>query len=116
MVADQLPKDHPVRNTALSFQHIYSAAYGQVAPTQFAADAWAAYLLLANALPGALKAAQPGTREFRAALRDQLEQTRNLTTPQGIINMSARDHVGLDQRSRVMGKIQNGRFTYAGDK
>jgi branched-chain amino acid transport system substrate-binding protein len=33
--------------------------------------------------------------------------------PQGVINMSAKDHVGLDQRSRVMGKIQGGKFNYA---
>jgi branched-chain amino acid transport system substrate-binding protein len=64
-------------------------------------------------VPQALKTAKPGTVEFRTVLRAALENTRELTVPQGIINMNARDHVGLDQRSRVMGRIQGNRFTYA---
>ena len=91
----------------------YEAAYGPDTMTQFAADAWGAYMLIANAVPQALKAGQPGTKQFRAALRTALENTKNLTVPQGVINMNPKDHVGLDQRSRVMGKIQGNKFTYA---
>jgi branched-chain amino acid transport system substrate-binding protein len=81
--------------------------------TQFSADAWGAYLLLENAMPQALKAGKPGTREFRAALRTAIENTKNLMVPQGVINMNPKDHVGLDQRSRVMGRIVGNKFTYA---
>lgn len=113
VVAKQLPDTNPVKKTALEFTQRYEAAYGVNTVTQFAADAWGAYMLLANAVPQALKSAKPGTKEFRAALRTALENTKNLTVPQGVINMSATDHVGLDQRSRVMGKIQGNKFTYA---
>ena len=113
VVAKQLPDSNPVKKTALEFTKRYEAAYGVDTMTQFAADAWAAYMLLANAVPQALKGGQPGTKQFRAALRSALENTKNLTVPQGVINMSATDHVGLDQRSRVMGKIQGNKFTYA---
>ena len=113
VVAKQLPDSNPVKKTALEFTKRYEAAYGVDTMTQFAADAWGAYMLLANAVPQALKGGQPGTKQFRAALRSALENTKNLTVPQGVINMSATDHVGLDQRSRVMGKIQGNKFTYA---
>jgi branched-chain amino acid transport system substrate-binding protein len=113
VVAKQLPANNPVRKVALDFTSRYEAAYGEGTVTQFAADAWGAWMLIANAVPQALKSAKPGTVEFRIALRAALENTRDLTVPQGVINMNARDHVGLDQRSRVMGRIQGGRFTYA---
>lgn len=113
VVAKQLPDSNPVKKTAMEFTQRYEAAYGANTMTQFAADAWGAYMLLANAIPQALKSGKPGTQQFRAALRSALENTRNLTVPQGVINMSATDHVGLDQRSRVMGKIVGNKFTYA---
>jgi len=113
VVAKQLPANNPVKKVAMDFTQRYEAAYGEGTVTQFAADAWGAWMLIANAVPQALKTAKPGTVEFRTALRAALENTRELTVPQGIINMNARDHVGLDQRSRVMGRIQGNRFTYA---
>jgi branched-chain amino acid transport system substrate-binding protein len=113
VVARQLPENNPVKKVAMDFTRRYEAAYGEGTVTQFAADAWGAWMLIANAVPHALKSARPGTPEFRIALRTALENTRELTVPQGVINMNARDHVGLDQRSRVMGRIQGGRFTYA---
>ena len=113
VVAKQLPANNPVKKVALDFTQRYEAAYGEGTVTQFAADAWGAWMLIANAVPQALKTAKPGTVEFRTALRAALENTRDLTVPQGVINMNPGDHVGLDQRSRVMGRIQGGRFTYA---
>jgi branched-chain amino acid transport system substrate-binding protein len=113
VVARQLPAANPVRKAGLDFTDRYEAAYGKNTITQFAADAWGAYLLIAHAVPVALKVAPPGTVQFRTALRAALENTRELTVPQGVINMSPKDHVGLDQRSRVMGQIRNNKFAYA---
>lgn len=113
VVARQLPAANSVKKTALDFTNRYEAAYGKNSMTQFAADAWGAYLLIANAVPSALKAGQPGSVQFRTALRTALENTHELTVPQGVINMSPKDHVGLDQRSRVMGQIRDNKFSYA---
>lgn len=113
VVAKQLPDSNPTKKVSLEFIKRYEAAYGSDTMTQFAADAWGAYMLIANAVPEALKTAKPGTREFRIALRSALENTKNLTVPQGVINMNQKDHVGLDQRSRVMGRIVGNKFTYA---
>jgi branched-chain amino acid transport system substrate-binding protein len=59
-------------------------------------------------VPVALKKAQPGTPEFRAALRDALENVKNVAGAHGIFNMTPTDHLGLDQRARVMVRIDQG--------
>jgi len=115
VVARQLPDNHPVKKVALDFVTRYEAKYGADSITQFAGDAWGAWQLLDDAARRALKTgAQPGTKEFRAAMRTALETTANLTVPNGVLNLSPRDHQGFDQRSRVMGVIRNGKFSYAG--
>ena len=42
------------------------------------------------------------------ALRDALEGLKNVTVSHGVVNMSPQDHLGFDQRARVMVKIENG--------
>ena len=117
VVARQLPDSYPVKKVALDFVTRYEAKYGPDTVTQFAGDAWGAWLLLDDASRRALKSgAQPGTPAFRAALRDAIESTHNLTVPNGVLNLSAQDHQGFDQRARVMGVVRNGKFAYAGDK
>lgn len=113
LVAGQLPDANPVKKVALDYVTRYEAAHGKGSATTFGAHSWDAAILLAGALPAALKKAQPGTREFRAALRDALESTRNVTGAHGIYNMSPQDHVGLDQRSRVMVMIEQGGWKLA---
>lgn len=108
VVAEQLAKDHPLKKSAGDYVSKYEAAYGKGSATAFGGYAWDAGLLLANAAPHALKKAQPGSKEFRKALRDALENTKNLAGAHGVFNMSASDHLGLDQRSRVMVKVENG--------
>jgi len=108
LVADQLPADHPAKKSAMEYVTKYEAAQGKGTVSTFGAHAWDAGLLLAAAAPVALKKAQPGTKEFRAALRDALEGTTNLPAAHGVFNMSAKDHLGLDQRARVMVKVDGG--------
>ncbi|MGB7534539.1 MAG: ABC transporter substrate-binding protein, partial [Azonexus sp.] len=108
LVADQLPADHPAKKSAMEYVTKYEAAQGKGTVSTFGAHAWDAGLLLAAAAPVALKKAQPGTKEFRAALRDALEGTKNLPAAHGVFNMSAADHLGLDQRARVMVKVDGG--------
>jgi branched-chain amino acid transport system substrate-binding protein len=112
LVADQLPTSNPVRKTALAYVAAYEAAHGKGSVSTFGAHAWDAGLLMTAAIPAALKKAQPGTAEFRAALRDALEQVKDLPGAHGIFSMSPTDHLGLDQRARVMVKIQNGAWKY----
>ncbi len=108
LVADQLPNDHPVKKSALAYVEAYEKAHGKSSVSTFGAHAWDAGILLQAAIPVALKKAQPGTKEFRAALRDALEGVKNAAGAHGIFNMSPTDHLGLDQRAAVMVQIVNG--------
>ncbi|MDM0001426.1 ABC transporter substrate-binding protein [Variovorax sp. J22P240] len=112
LVADQLPAANPVKKSALAYVSAYEAANGKGTVSTFGAHAWDTGLLMAAAVPVALKKAQPGTPEFRAALRDALEQVKELPGAHGVFNMTANDHLGLDQRARVMVKIENGAWKY----
>lgn len=113
LVADQLPAAHPVKKSATAYVAAYEAAYGKGTVSTFGGHAWDSGVLMAAAVPAALKKAQPGTPAFRAALRDALEQVKEVPGAHGIFNMSATDHLGLDQRARVMVKIENGTWKLA---
>ncbi|HMW81436.1 ABC transporter substrate-binding protein [Accumulibacter sp.] len=110
LVAAQLPDSNPIKKAALEYVNKYEAAHGKGSVSTFGAHAWDAAKLLASAVPEALKKGQPGTREFRKALRDALEATRNVTAAHGVFNLSAQDHLGFDQRARVMVRIEGGNW------
>jgi branched-chain amino acid transport system substrate-binding protein len=112
MVASQLPDGNPVKKPAIAFVKRYESKFGAGTVAAFASYTWDAGLLLEHAIPEALKKAQPGTPEFRAALRDALEATRNEASTNGVVNMSRTDHLGLDQRARVMVEIVDGDWRY----
>ncbi|MCV2363684.1 ABC transporter substrate-binding protein [Paucibacter sp. DJ1R-11] len=112
LVVSQLPADHPVKKSAQDYVNKYEAAFGKGTVSTFGGHAWDAGLLLQAALPVALKKAQPGTPAFRAALRDALEGVKELPGAHGVFNMSPTDHLGLDQRARVMVKIDKGTWLY----
>ena len=112
LVASQLPNNYPVRPSAEDYVKKYEAMYGKGSVSTFGAHAWDAGRLMSVAATAALKKAQPGTPEFRAALRDALESAREVHGAHGIFNMSPTDHLGLDQRARVMVKIENGAWKY----
>ena len=71
--------------------------------------------MLARAIPEAAKKGQPGTPEFRAALRDALEATKDMTMSQGVVNMTAQDHSGYDQRGTVLMTVKDGKFALVKD-
>ena len=108
LVAAQLPANHPMKKSALDYVTRYEAAYGKGSVSTFGAHAWDAGLLVNAAATQALKKAKPGTAEFRSALRDALESVHELAGAHGVFNMSPTDHLGLDQRARVMVRIENG--------
>ncbi|WP_415162194.1 ABC transporter substrate-binding protein [Ottowia sp.] len=112
LVADQLPASNPVRKSALEYIAAYEAANGKGSTSTFGGHSWDAGKLLQAAIPVALKAAQPGTPQFRAALRDALEGVKDVAGAHGIFNMSPQDHLGLDQRGRVMVRIEKGAWKY----
>jgi branched-chain amino acid transport system substrate-binding protein len=115
LVADQLPEINLVKKSAMRYKTAYEKAHGVGSVSAFGGHAWDAGLLFATAVPAALKKAQPGTKEFKQALRDALENTSGLAVSHGLVNMSPKDHLGLDQRSRVMVQVVDGKWKLVGD-
>ena len=109
LVFEQLPESNPVKKVAAQYITQYEAKHGKDSRTTFGGHAYDAYALLAQAVPVALKKAKPGTKEFRTALRDALEAD-NVAGTHGVFVMTAQDHNGLDNRARVMIRIENGKW------
>ncbi len=112
LVYEQLPESNPVKKVAAQYITQYEAKYGKDSRTTFGGHAYDTFALLSKTVPEALKKAKPGTKEFRAALRDALE-TANVVGTHGVFVMSAQDHNGLDNRARVMIRIENGKWVLA---
>ncbi|MDK2778031.1 MAG: ABC transporter substrate-binding protein [Pseudomonadota bacterium] len=108
LVLDEVA-DSKSKEIATQYVNDYKALYGH-APATFGANVYDAGLLLQNAIPVALKSAKPGTKEFRAALRDALENTSELAATQGVYNMTPADHSGFDERGRVMITVKDGQW------
>ncbi|MEO5765660.1 MAG: ABC transporter substrate-binding protein [Casimicrobiaceae bacterium] len=112
LVYEQLPDSNAVKKVAAEYISQYEAKFGKGSRTTFGGHIYDAYLLMAKAVPEALKKAKPGTKEFRAALRDALE-TSNVVGTHGVFVMGPQEHNGLDNRARVMIRIDNGQWMLA---
>ncbi|MDQ5915152.1 MAG: branched-chain amino acid transport system substrate-binding protein [Pseudomonadota bacterium] len=111
LVADDLAATNPIKAVAQGYIKAYDAKFGAGTTSTFGANTYDAGLLLGKAIPEALKKAKPGTPEFRAALRDALEATKEVVGAQGVFNMSAQNHNGMDARARVMMTVKGGKWT-----
>ena len=109
LVAEQLSADHPTRKASMDFVQAFEAKYGPNSRSTFAGASWDAWLLLQNAIPGALSTgkAKSGTPEFRTVLRDNIEKTHKLLGSNGTYTMSPTDHAGYDGSAIVLIKIEN---------
>ncbi|WP_375138686.1 ABC transporter substrate-binding protein [Ideonella livida] len=121
LVLDQVAADHPTRKIAQGYVDAYEKLHG-AKPATFGANVYDAGLLLQAAIPVALKKGKPGTPAFRAALRDAIEQvkelpatqgvyTLKLPATQGVYTLSAADHSGFDERGRELITVKNGQWT-----
>jgi branched-chain amino acid transport system substrate-binding protein len=114
VVPDEIPDSVVSRSVTLDLISGYEKAFGSKPPI-FSAGTYDAGLLLARAIPIAAKSGKPGSQEFRSALRDALESTREMKASQGVINMSPADHSGYDMRGQVLLTVKDGKFTRVND-
>ena len=110
IVAEELPESFPTRAVSLDFVKRYEAAFGAGSRNAFAGYSWDGVALLDAAAKVALKKAKPGTPAFRAALRDALENVKDVIGTHGVYNMSPANHNGLDERARVLVQVVNGEW------
>lgn len=114
LVLDEIPDSHPSKKIASDYTAAYQKLTGS-APATFGGNTFDAGLLLQKAIPIAAQKAAPGTAEFRAALRDALEQSHELAGTQGVYNMTPQDHSGFDERGRELIVVKNGTWTLLRD-
>jgi branched-chain amino acid transport system substrate-binding protein len=89
---------------------VYEGKHGAGSRSGFGGHAWDAMQILQIAIPEAIKKAQPGSAEFRAALRDAIENIKGMAGAHGIFNFSATDHAGMGEDARVMVEINDGKW------
>ena len=109
LVIDDIADSDPIKRVATGYMSAYEKRFG-TRPATFGANTFDAGLLLERAIPIALRAAKPGTEEFRVALRDALERQQGVVGCQGVFNMSPSNHNGMDERARVLVVVKDGRF------
>ena len=109
LVIDEIPDANPVKKVATAYIGAYEKQFGQK-PATFGANTWDSGLILQRAIPVALRKAKPGSEAFRVALRDAIEQEREIVGCQGVFNMSPTNHNGMDERARVLVTVKDGSF------
>jgi branched-chain amino acid transport system substrate-binding protein len=108
------PEDQPdsalTKKPGLALDKAYEAKYGPNSRSQFAGHSYDAFLVLERIVPVALKKGKPGTPEFRDALRQALLTERDIAASQGVYNFTETDRYGLDDRSRILLTVKDGKY------
>ncbi len=113
VVGELLPDSHPSKKAAMDFVAKYEKAYGTGSRNQFAGHAYDALIVLEKVLPGALRKAKPGTKEFRAALKEGIETMGRTVFSHGVMNWTKDDHWGYTLETGVMLKVVNSDWALA---
>ena len=108
MVADELPVSHAAREPALAFRNVYRRLHGTLPEDAFSAYTFDAWLLFANAAARVDRKVEPGTPQYRAALRDAIVSTKALAGANGTYNFRPGEPYGLGQPSVVVIRLEKG--------
>jgi len=107
------PDNALTKKPGLALDAAYEAKYGANTRSQFAGHAYDAFEVLKRVVPAALKTAKPGTGEFREAIRQAFISEREIAASQGVYNWTEKDRSGLDDRSRILLTVKNGKYVPA---
>ena len=111
MDPEDQPEEAATKKPGLALVQAYEAKYGPNSRSQFAGHSYDAFLVLERVVPAALKTAKPGTPEFREAIRQALLTEREIAASQGVYNFTEKDRYGLDERSRILLTVKDGKYT-----
>ena len=107
------PDSALTKKPGLALDTAYEAKYGPNTRSQFAGHSYDAFEVLKRVIPVALKTAKPGTPEFREAIRQALMSEHEIAATQGVYNWTEKDRSGLDDRSRILLTVKNGKYVPA---
>jgi len=113
MSPESQPDSALTKKPGLALNAAYEAKYGANSRSQFAGHSYDAFEVLKRIVPVALKTAKPGTPEFREALRQALLSEKDIAATQGVYNFTEKDRYGLDDRSRIILTVKDGKYTPA---
>jgi len=111
IVAEQLPNDHPTKKISVAFRTVFQKVHNAPTSDAFSAysfDGWLVFLDAAARAKG-----EPGTPEFRLALRDAIFSTKELVGTHGVYNFKHGQLYGVDERARVIVKLDKGQWKLA---
>ena len=108
VVAEQLPESNPMRKAAMDYRAGYQKANGAVPTDAFSAYTFDAWLLLLDA--ASRTKGEPGTPQYRVALRDAMVNTKELVGTHSVYNFKPDSRYGSDDRSRVIVKLEKGQW------
>jgi branched-chain amino acid transport system substrate-binding protein len=107
------PDSALTKKPGLELNKAYEAKHGANSRSQIAGHSFDAFKVLERIVPVALKSAKPGTPEFRDALRKALLTERDIAASQGVYNFTEKDRFGLDDRSRIILTVKDGKYVLA---
>src|ERR1700687_4794277 len=101
------------KKPGLALNTAYEPKYGPNGRSQFAGHSYDAFEVLKRVVPVALKTAKPGTMEFREAIRQAFLSEREIAASRGVDNWTEKDRYGLDDRSRIILTVKDGKYVPA---
>jgi branched-chain amino acid transport system substrate-binding protein len=107
------PDSALTKKPGLALNSAYEAKYGPNTRSQFAGHGYDAFEVLKRLIPAALKTAKPGTPEFREAIRQAFLSEHEIAASQGVYNWTEKDRSGLDERSRIILTVKDGKYVPA---
>jgi branched-chain amino acid transport system substrate-binding protein len=113
MSPETQPDDALTKKPGLALNAVYEAKFGPNSRSQFAGHGYDAFEVLKRIIPVALKTAKPGTPEFREAIRQAFISEKEIVATQGVYNWTEKDRYGLDDRSRIILTVKDGKYVPA---
>ena len=113
MSPETQPDTALTKKPGLTLNKAYEAKYGPNSRSQFAGHSYDAFEVLKRIIPVALKAGRPGTSEFREGIRQAFISEKEIVASQGVFNWTEKDRYGLDERSRMLLTVKDGKYVPA---
>ncbi|WP_218510522.1 ABC transporter substrate-binding protein [Variovorax sp. dw_308] len=111
IVAEQLPDSNPTKKIGLDFRQVFQKVNNAPTTDAFSAYSFDGWLVFADA--AARAKGEPGTPEFRVALRDAIFSTKEVVGTHGVYTFKPGDISGVDERARVIVKLEDGKWKLA---
>ncbi|MBN9427408.1 MAG: ABC transporter substrate-binding protein [Burkholderiales bacterium] len=111
IVVEQLPDGHPSKKIGMEFRNVFQKTHGAPTSDAFSAYSFDAWLVFADA--AARAKGEPGTPEFRQSLRDAIANTKEVVGTHGVFNFKPGDLYGMDERARVIIRLDKGQWKFA---